>query len=243
MENFSLLTISGPRLPSCTMKSVRDLPPPSGTLSRPACVPCDVQSGEPLRHSCTIYRPWFSPYSYFVCTHKASPPEPCSLPDTLAASARDAGRHDELPESICSSSCSLEQARPPEGARRASPGPETRDCITSRDILLAAQQQPALHNGYKCVACCRVFPTLHSLKTHIKCGSKEGFSCQVYYYKLKALWAKEGPVWPSDRLPSPTAEHPSEQSRLADEQPPAVAARGQRGAPRALWPNSNKADK
>uniref|UniRef100_A0A8C8SKG6 Spermatogenesis associated 46 n=1 Tax=Pelusios castaneus TaxID=367368 RepID=A0A8C8SKG6_9SAUR len=207
-----------------------------------ACVPCDVQSSDPPRHNCTIYRPWFSPYSYFVCTDKAGLPEACSFPDTLAASTRDASWHDELPESICSSSCSLEQACLREGHRTASPGAEARNCITSQDILLAAQWQPAPHNGYKCVACCRVFPTLHSLKTHVKCGSKEGFSCQVYYHKLKAVWEKEGIAQLSNRPPLPVTECPSGQSHPAGIQLPAVAARGQRSALCSLWPNPNKAD-
>lgn len=164
-----------------------------------ACVPSDGQSSEPLGRNCTIYRPWFSPYSYFMCMDKASQREACSFPDMLVTSARDTGQPDELPESICSSSCSLEKARPTEGTRRASPGVEARDCITSRDILMASKWQPAPQNGYKCVACCRVFPTLHSLKTHVKCGFKEGFSCQVYYHRLKVLWEKERVAQPNNR--------------------------------------------
>ncbi|XP_044882825.1 spermatogenesis-associated protein 46 [Mauremys mutica] len=199
MENFSLLTISGPRLPSCAMKSERELPSPRNTPSLPACVPSDSQNSEPLGRNCTIYRPWFSPYSYFVCMDKVSQREACSFPDTLVAGARDTSQPDELPESICSSSCSLEKARPTESTRRASPGVEARDCITSRDILMASKCQPAPQNGYKCVACCRVFPTLHSLKTHVKCGFKEGFSCQVYYHRLKVLWEKERTARPSNR--------------------------------------------
>ncbi|XP_075793206.1 spermatogenesis-associated protein 46 [Pelodiscus sinensis] len=186
MENFSLLTISGPRLPSCAMKSLRDAPAPRRTPSLPACVPSDMPSSEPPGRNCTIYRPWFSPYSYLVCTGRASPREACSRPDTPAASARDAGQAAELPDSPCSS-CSLE---------RAGPGTEPQGCITSRDILLAARWQPAPQNGSKCLACCRVFPTLHSLKTHVQCGSREGFSCQVYYQRLKALWGREGPARP-----------------------------------------------
>uniref|UniRef100_A0A452I3P9 Uncharacterized protein n=1 Tax=Gopherus agassizii TaxID=38772 RepID=A0A452I3P9_9SAUR len=233
MENFSLLTISGPRLPSCAMKSERELPSPRNTPSLPgnaatvrahsqpwppspqhalrrargsfqplllaACVPSDGQNSEPLGRNCTIYRPWFSPYSYFVCMDKVSQREACSFPDTLVATARDTSQPDELLESICSSSCSLEKARPTEGTRRASPSVEARDCITSRDILMASKWQPAPQNGYKCVACCRVFPTMHSLKTHVKCGFKEGFSCQVYYHRLKVLWEKERTARPSNR--------------------------------------------
>ncbi|XP_074859439.1 spermatogenesis-associated protein 46 [Carettochelys insculpta] len=200
MENFSLLTISGPRLPSCARKSVRDVPAPRSTPNLPACPSSAVGSCEPLGHNCTIYRPWFSPYSYFVCKAKARPLEACSCPDTPPASARDAGLPEVLPDSTCCSSCSLEKALPREGPRRASPATEgAPDRITARDVLRACRWLPAPQNGYKCAACCRVFPTLHSLKTHVKCGFKEGFSCQVYYQRLKALWEREGLAWPNDR--------------------------------------------
>ncbi|NXU27314.1 SPT46 protein, partial [Thalassarche chlororhynchos] len=63
--------------------------------------------------------------------------------------------------------------------------------ITVRDILAASQWQPVPQRGYQCVSCCRVFPTLWSIKTHIQHSSQEGYSCKVYYRRLKALWEKE----------------------------------------------------
>ncbi|NWX17786.1 SPT46 protein, partial [Aegotheles bennettii] len=65
------------------------------------------------------------------------------------------------------------------------------DSITVRDILVASQQQLGPQHGYQCVSCCRVFPTLWSIKTHIMHSSQEGYSCKVYYHRLKALWKKE----------------------------------------------------
>ncbi|NXJ00518.1 SPT46 protein, partial [Psophia crepitans] len=67
----------------------------------------------------------------------------------------------------------------------------SRASITIRDILTASQQQPAPQHGYQCVSCCRLFPTLWSVKTHIQHSSQEGYSCKVYYRRLKALWGKE----------------------------------------------------
>ncbi|NWX45194.1 SPT46 protein, partial [Steatornis caripensis] len=66
-----------------------------------------------------------------------------------------------------------------------------RASITARDILAACEQQPVPWRGYQCMSCCRIFPTLWSVKTHIQHSSQEGYSCRVYYCRLKALWEKE----------------------------------------------------
>ncbi|XP_074065276.1 protein FAM170A-like isoform X2 [Macrotis lagotis] len=39
-------------------------------------------------------------------------------------------------------------------------------------------------NGYRCVACCRVFLTLEDLRKHAKSGPKEGFSCHIFNKKI-----------------------------------------------------------
>ncbi|NXC67706.1 SPT46 protein, partial [Anhinga anhinga] len=67
----------------------------------------------------------------------------------------------------------------------------SRTSITVQDILTASQRHPVLQCGYQCMSCCRVFPTLWSVKTHIHHSSQEGYSCKVYYRRLKALWEKE----------------------------------------------------
>ncbi|XP_004706831.1 spermatogenesis-associated protein 46 [Echinops telfairi] len=240
MENFSLLSISGPRISSSAMStfpdilssramslpdiaktvtpaeassSVQALPPqrqssilrhglPSTVLS-PDCTVGDSQNGEQLRRSCTIYRPWFSPYSYFVCTDKESHLEAYSFPEVQ----RDEGRGDsclpeDIAESVCSSSSSPENTCSREATRKSRHSLDSIDYITSQDILMASKWHPAQQHGYKCAACCRMYPTLHSLKSHIKRGFKEGFSCKVYYRKLKTLWGKEQKARPGDRLSS-----------------------------------------
>ncbi|XP_006873498.1 PREDICTED: uncharacterized protein C1orf111 homolog [Chrysochloris asiatica] len=174
---------------------------PNTALS-PDCTVGDTQSGEQLRRNCTIYRPWFSPYSYFVCTDKESHLEAYNLPEVQ----RDVGRGDsylaeDIAESVCSSSSSSpENICPRETTKKSRHGLDSKDYITSQDILMASKWHPAQQNGYKCVACCRMYPTLHSLKSHIKGGFKEGFSCKVYYRKLKTLWGKEQKAQPGDRL-------------------------------------------
>ncbi|NXC20116.1 SPT46 protein, partial [Corythaeola cristata] len=60
--------------------------------------------------------------------------------------------------------------------------------ITVGDILTASQRQPVPQSGYKCLSCCRIFPTLWSVRTHIQHSSQEGYSCKAYYRRLKALW-------------------------------------------------------
>uniref|UniRef100_A0A8C5XAP3 Spermatosis associated 46 n=1 Tax=Microcebus murinus TaxID=30608 RepID=A0A8C5XAP3_MICMU len=240
MENFSLLSISGPRISSSALSTFPDimssratslpdiaktalpteasspaqaLPPQyqssalrhgvHNTVLSPDCTLGDTQSGEQLRRNCTIYRPWFSPYSYFVCADRESHLEACSFPEVQ----RDEGRGDnclpeDMAESICSSSSSPENTCPREATKKSRHGLDSTDYITSQDIIAASKWHPAQQNGYKCAACCRMYPTLHSLKSHIKGGFKEGFSCKVYYRKLKTLWGREQKARPGDRLSS-----------------------------------------
>lgn len=161
------------------------------------CLQGHAQSGTyPGRH-CATYRPWFSPYTYFVCPDKGNRMEASGLHEWLRDEGRGDGWQDEEvgTESLCSSGSSLENACTlREAGRRA-----RTDRITSRDILAACHGQLAPQNGYKCAACCRLYPTLHSLKSHIQGGSREGFSCGVYYRKLKALWGQEK-MWPGERV-------------------------------------------
>lgn len=157
-----------------------------GTLGGP-------QNGEQLRRSCSVYRPWFSPYSYFVCVDKGGPPEAHSCLEPLRAAGRGDGcLPEDAADSLCSSSSSPDDTCPPEAepARRG----DAAGRITSQDLLRASRWLPAQQSGFKCAACCRMYPTLCSLRSHVRSGSREGFSCRVFYRKLKALWAR-----PADR--------------------------------------------
>lgn len=170
------------------------------TLSFADCTLGDTQSGEQLRRNCIIYRPWFSPYSYFVCADRQSHLETYSFPEVQ----RDEGRGDnclpeDMAESICSSSSSPENTCSREATKKSQHGLDSTDHITSQDIIMASKWHQTPQNSYKCAACCRMYPTLHSLKSHIKGGFKEGFSCKVYYRKLKTLWGREQKAWPGDR--------------------------------------------
>ncbi|XP_068808597.1 spermatogenesis-associated protein 46 [Struthio camelus] len=163
-------------------------------LAPAAGAPADPLGGEPPARHCTVYRPWFSPYSYFVCAQGGARQEAGSPSASPAGSAGEPDPPDDLSEIVCSSSCSPDEPRPAESGRPARSAGGAWDSVTVQDILAASQWQLAPQDGYKCVACCRVFPTLWSLKTHIRHGAREGFSCKVYYRKLKALWEKERPA-------------------------------------------------
>lgn len=174
---------------------------PSAPNSDPALSFADLkdsQNGEQLRRNCTIYQPRFSPYSDFICSDKESHLEAYEFPEVDWEEGRgDSFLIEDVTDSVCSSSSSQENTFPREANRKSKHGLES---ITSQDILTASKWHPAQQNGYKCAACCRMYPTLHSLKSHIKEGFKEGFSCKVYCCKLKALWDKEQKARPGDRL-------------------------------------------
>uniref|UniRef100_A0A672V4R6 Spermatosis associated 46 n=1 Tax=Strigops habroptila TaxID=2489341 RepID=A0A672V4R6_STRHB len=138
-------------------------------------------------HTRTIYRPWFSPYSYFMCTKGDAQQHQDGPFSSLATSTQEREEPDDLLEIVCSSSDSSDETQLPKRDRL----PSSRASITVQDILAASQQHPVSQNGYQCVSCCCMFPTLWSIKTHIQNSSQEGYGCKVYYRRLKALWEKE----------------------------------------------------
>ncbi|XP_050756931.1 spermatogenesis-associated protein 46 [Gymnogyps californianus] len=182
MESFVLPTVSSGAMSRGTRTRSPEALCPWGSTSLPA-----PPGSELPAHTCTIYRPWFSPYSYFMCTKVAAQQHPGRLSSSLATGTQECEEPDDLSEIVCSSSGSSDEPQPPEKGRLAS----SRASITVRDILTASQWQPVPQRGYQCMSCCRIFPTLWSVKTHIQHSSQEGYSCKVYYRKLKALWEKE----------------------------------------------------
>ncbi|XP_010147658.1 PREDICTED: uncharacterized protein C1orf111 homolog [Eurypyga helias] len=92
----------------------------------PAWVGKAPQGSELPAHACTVYRPWFSPYSYFMRTEGDTQQHKGGPPSGLATGTWEREEPDDLSEI-----------------------------------------------------------------THIQHSSQEGYSCKVYYRKLKALWEKE----------------------------------------------------
>ncbi|XP_009694457.1 PREDICTED: uncharacterized protein C1orf111 homolog, partial [Cariama cristata] len=168
----------------------------------------------------TIYRPWLSPYSYFVCTKEATQQHPGSLSSSLATSTQEHEEPDDLSEIVCSSSSSSDELQPSKRVRL----PSSRASIMVQDILTASQKQPVPQHAYQCMSCCRIFPTLWSVKTHIQHSSQEGYSCRVYYRKLKALWEKEHKVQEAAAPRVPPGTH-----RVEEAPPPVLASSEERG--------------
>uniref|UniRef100_A0A8D0N5F1 Family with sequence similarity 170 member A n=1 Tax=Sus scrofa TaxID=9823 RepID=A0A8D0N5F1_PIG len=48
----------------------------------------------------------------------------------------------------------------------------------------------ALDSGFRCMGCCRVFPSLDILQEHVEHGVKEGFSCHAFHIALAWLKSK-----------------------------------------------------
>ncbi|XP_038188126.1 protein FAM170A [Arvicola amphibius] len=70
----------------------------------------------------------------------------------------------------------LELESPPE-----SPMVEERPRAKTPDSLVT------IENGYKCMACCRVYTTLDCLQQHVQNGLKEGFSCHVFHLVMSQI--------------------------------------------------------
>lgn len=70
----------------------------------------------------------------------------------------------------------LELDSPPE-----SPVVEERPRAKTPDSLVT------IENGYKCMACCRVYTTLDCLQQHVQNGFKEGFSCHVFHLIMSQI--------------------------------------------------------
>nr|KAF6366480.1 hypothetical protein mPipKuh1_009892 [Pipistrellus kuhlii] len=49
----------------------------------------------------------------------------------------------------------------------------------------------AQDSGFRCMACCRVFPSLEVLQEHVECGVREGFSCHAFHNAMARLKHKE----------------------------------------------------
>ncbi|XP_014697037.3 protein FAM170B [Equus asinus] len=67
--------------------------------------------------------------------------------------------------------------------------------------------------GLRCVACCRVFPTLEALLQHAQYGIQEGFSCQIFFEEMLERrrardQAQEQQLEEEEQSPSDSSEYP-----------------------------------
>ncbi|KAI4529223.1 hypothetical protein MG293_020471 [Ovis ammon polii] len=80
--------------------------------------------------------------------------------------------------------------------------------------------------GLRCVACCRVFPTLEALLEHAQYGIQEGFSCQIFFEEMlerrrardqgqeQEPEEEQESASDSSERPKPRVRTPSSQSQL-----------------------------
>ncbi|KAB0351321.1 hypothetical protein FD754_016178 [Muntiacus muntjak] len=80
--------------------------------------------------------------------------------------------------------------------------------------------------GLRCVACCRVFPTLEALLEHAQYGIQEGFSCQIFFEEMlerrrardqgqeQEPEEEQESASDSSECPRPRVKLPSSQSQL-----------------------------
>lgn len=82
-----------------------------------------------------------------------------------------------------------ESARAGQGGAEGpgSPGSRAREPPDTPDWLVTAER------GLRCVACCRVFPALAALREHVERGAQEGFSCRVFFEKMRQRRRARGP--------------------------------------------------
>ncbi|XP_051708433.2 protein FAM170A [Oryctolagus cuniculus] len=89
-------------------------------------------------------------------------------------------------ESLTNSECSFDTEAQEEDLEADSPAepPE----LEERPRVKTPEWLASPESGFKCMACCRVFPSLDILQEHVKNGVKEGFSCRIFH--LAFAWMK-----------------------------------------------------
>ncbi|XP_006873260.1 PREDICTED: protein FAM170A [Chrysochloris asiatica] len=86
-----------------------------------------------------------------------------------------------LPDSELSGEEKEHEERAESDSPPASPAVEERPRARTPDWLVTTE------NGFRCMACCRVFSTLENLQDHVQYGIREGFSCHVFHLTMAQL--------------------------------------------------------
>ncbi|KAM6224298.1 protein FAM170A [Rhynchocyon petersi] len=92
-----------------------------------------------------------------------------------------------------------------------SPADEERPRVKTPDWLVTIER------GYRCIACCRVFPSLENLREHVQFGVREGFSCHVFHLTMAQL---TGSVESEITQDEDEGEEEKEQKENQDDQQP-----------------------
>ncbi|XP_053440266.1 protein FAM170B [Nycticebus coucang] len=75
--------------------------------------------------------------------------------------------------------------------------------------------------GLRCVACCRVFPSLDALLEHAQHGIQEGFSCQIFFEEMlerRARGQEEEEQKEDEQSPSENSESSQAHSKVLQQQ-------------------------
>ncbi|XP_031222169.1 protein FAM170A isoform X5 [Mastomys coucha] len=78
-----------------------------------------------------------------------------------------------------------------------------------------------MENGFRCMACCRVFATMESLQEHVQYGIREGFSCHVFHLTMAQLIANvESESTEEEEEDRNEEEERPKEKKAKEEQPP-----------------------
>lgn len=87
--------------------------------------------------------------------------------------------------------------------------------------------------GFRCMACCRVFPTLEILRQHVRYGVQEGFSCHVFHLTMAQMMGDvESESTTEEEVEEEERRRRSKEQRRMRRSSPRgkTSARGDRGA-------------
>ena len=111
--------------------------------------------------------------------------EEVTLPEDVCAVATEPSS-DVSTESLLSDSEPTGEEK--EYEERAEPGsPSGSPAVEERPRAKTPEWMVTMETGFRCMACCWVFPTLEILQQHVKFGVLEGFSCRVFHLTMAQL--------------------------------------------------------
>ncbi|CAO2637973.1 Protein FAM170B [Lemmus lemmus] len=100
-----------------------------------------------------------------------------------------------------------------EACKHYCPEPEdTVDC-SLQELRAPPDWLVTTNHGLRCVACCRVFPTLEALLDHAQHGIRDGFSCQIFFEEM--LERKRARDQRQDQQPVEEEQSPSDSSECS----------------------------
>ncbi|XP_062943691.1 protein FAM170A [Cynocephalus volans] len=108
-----------------------------------------------------------------------------------------------------------------------SPAVEERPRAKTPDWLVTVER------GFRCMACCRVFPTVDVLQKHVQHGVREGFSCHVFHLTMAQLTGRveSESTQEEDEEEESEEEEEKQEGKESQEEPPT----GEDSGPKRPW--------